>query len=130
MNELLKWLIDNFSLIIPYIVGSGGIFAYFLERKKRVIDLKQQDASALQTMQDAYDKFTQDSLKRYEDLKEDHTRLEKKVEIINEKLEKTLSELEVEKALKEAKIKEFDILKNQYDELYEDFVKCQDNFSE
>ena len=70
--ETSNWISEHFSTILSYLLGSGGILAFVAERRKRKIELKQQDASALQTMQEAYDKFTADSLTRYEDLKLDH----------------------------------------------------------
>jgi hypothetical protein len=45
-----------------------GVIAYFSGRKKERVELKQAEGTALTNMQAAYDKFTADSLKRYEDL--------------------------------------------------------------
>lgn len=120
METLTNWLLDNIALLIPYIAGSTSIVAYFLERRKRHIDLKQQDATALQTMQEAYDKFTADSLKNYNDLKLDQDELKKKIKVLENDIEKTIQ------ALKD-KSSQYSDLEKDYKELSRKYEDCYKN---
>ena len=45
-----------------------GVIAYFSGKGMKQAEIKQAEGTALTNMQAAYDKFTMDSLKRYEDL--------------------------------------------------------------
>lgn len=63
---MMDWLQENLLTLIGTIFGSVGFGGYIFERNKRKIEEKQASAEALETMQKAYDKFTEDSLKRYE----------------------------------------------------------------
>lgn len=107
MIEIKKFLLDNFITLVGYIIGGGSFYGYFLERKKRNIEEKQIGADALKTMQDAYDKFTSDSLKRYEDLSLEISDLKKKLTNVS-------SELDQEKG-------KYNKLKNAYDSLKREF---------
>lgn len=117
MKTLTTWLIENTSLIIPYILGSGGILAYFFERRKRNIDLKQQDATALQTMQAAYDKFTEDSLKKFEDLQKEQEKLKEKFKKLEEDFDRTLQNLR-------DKTREYKNLEEEYKTLFDKYQDC------
>ena len=45
-----------------------GVIAYFSGKGMKQAEIKQAEGTALTNMQAAYDKFTADSLRRYEDL--------------------------------------------------------------
>lgn len=107
-------LIDNLALIITTILGSGSAYGWFTERKKRGIEEKQIGADALKTMQDAYDRFTQDSSKKYDELKDEVTDLKKKLNGVTSQLE---SEKTNYSTLKLA----HDKLKTAYDKLKAEF---------
>lgn len=109
-----QWLLDNIPLIITTLFGSGSFLAYHTEKKKRRIEEKQLDADALKTMQDAYDKFTEDSLKRYSELSEE-------VEKLKEKLLTVTSQLDKEKQNYINLKLEHDNLKISYNKLKKDF---------
>ena len=117
METLTTWLIENTSLIIPYILGSGGILAYFFERRKRNIDLKQQDATALQTMQAAYDRFTEDSLKKFKDLQEEQDKLKEKFKKLEEDFDRA------NQILRDT-TREYKDLKEDYDTLFDKYQEC------
>lgn len=63
-----QWLADNVITIFTTILGGTSFVGYIIEKRKRKIEEKQLSADALKTMQEAYDKFTEDSLRRYQDL--------------------------------------------------------------
>lgn len=91
------WLLENAYGIITTILSGGGLFAYWTERKKRKIQeqkdissAKQEEASALETIQLVYDKFVKDSLDRYIDLI-------KQIDDIKKELQTVTRELEEEK---------------------------------
>lgn len=117
MATLTNWLLDNIALLIPYIAGSTSIVAYFLERRKRHIDLKQQDATALQTMQEAYDKFTADSLKKFKDLQEEQDKLKEKFKKLEEEFDRANQILR-------DRTKEYKDLKEDYDALFDKYNEC------
>ena len=66
--DIQQLLADNIVSIITTLFGGGSFYAFWVEKGKRKIEQKQLGADALKTMQDAYDKFTEDSLKHYEEL--------------------------------------------------------------
>ena len=105
---------DNIGTIIATVFGSGSLYGWFHERKKNKIQEKQLDADALKTMQDAYDKFTEDSLKRYEDLRNE-------VQELRTNLTDVTTQLNTEKQNYEALRKEHDNLKISYNKLKKDF---------
>ncbi|WP_340074552.1 hypothetical protein [Leptobacterium sp. I13] len=96
-----QWLLDNMFSIITALFGGGSFFAYITERKKRKIEEKQLTADALSKMQEAYDKFMEDSLIRYKDLREEIDDLKKKLvdvktQLNNEKRKNSLLKNEFE----------------------------------
>ncbi len=109
-----EWLLENIFSIITTVFGGGSFFAYITERKKRIIEEKQLASDALKTMQDAYDKFTSDSLKKYEELSVEVTELKKKLNGVTSQLE---SEKINYSTLKSA----HDKLKTAYDKLKAEF---------
>lgn len=81
MIDFKSWLIENIFSIVTSILGGGSLLGWIQERKKRKIEENQLTADALKSMQEAYDTFTQDSLGRYNILKEEIDSL--KIKLIN-----------------------------------------------
>ena len=115
MNLSIQQLLtDNVISIITTLFGGGSFYAYYVERNKRRIEEKQLSSDALKSMQDAYDKFTEDSLKRYSELSEE-------VEKLKEKLLTVTSQLDKEKQNYINLKLEHDNLKISYNKLKKDF---------
>ena len=112
--NLQQILTDNIISIITTLFGGGSFYAYYVERNKRRIEEKQLSSDALKSMQDAYDKFTEDSLKRYSELSEE-------VEKLKEKLLTVTSQLDKEKQNYINLKLEHDNLKISYNKLKKDF---------
>ena len=112
--NLQQILTDNLISIITTLFGGGSFYAYYVERNKRRIEEKQLSSDALKSMQDAYDKFTEDSLKRYSELSEE-------VEKLKEKLLTVTSQLDKEKQNYINLKLEHDNLKISYNKLKKDF---------
>ena len=109
-----EWVTENLFSIITAIFGSGSFFAYITERKKRVIEEKQLASDALKTMQDAYDKFTEDAMFKYKDLSEEVAELKKKLVDVTLQLNKEEGKYLV---LKES----YEKLKSSYENLKREF---------
>lgn len=107
-------LMDNFISILTTLFGGGSFYAFWVEKNKRKIEEKQLSSDALKSMQDAYDKFTEDSLKRYSELSEE-------VEKLKEKLLTVTSQLDKEKQNYINLKLEHDNLKISYNKLKKDF---------
>ena len=86
--DIQQLISENIGTIIATIFGSGSLYGWFYERRKNKIQEKQLGADALKSMQDAYDKFTEDSLKRYEDLSTEVQDLKKKLIEVTTQLSK------------------------------------------
>lgn len=112
--DIQQLFTDNIVSIITTLFGGGSFYAYYVEREKRKIEAKQLDADALKTMQDAYDKFTEDSLKRYEDLSTE-------VQDLKKKLIEVTTQLSKEKQNYATLREEHDNLKISYNKLKKDF---------
>ena len=112
--DIQQLFTDNIVSIITTLFGGGSFYAYYVEREKRKIEAKQLDADALKTMQDAYDKFTEDSLKRYEDLSTE-------VQDLKKKLIEVTTQLSKEKQNYAILREEHDNLKISYNKLKKDF---------
>ena len=112
--NIQQLLTDNVISIITTLFGGGSFYAYYVERNKRRIEEKQLSSDALKSMQDAYDKFTEDSLKRYSELSEE-------VEKLKEKLLTVTSQLDKEKQNYINLKLEHDSLKISYNKLKKDF---------
>ena len=112
--NIQQFLADNILSIITTLFGGGSFYAYYVERNKRRIEEKQLSSDALKSMQDAYDKFTEDSLKRYSELSEE-------VEKLKEKLLTVTSQLDKEKQNYINLKLEHDNLKISYNKLKKDF---------
>ncbi len=65
---MTQWLTDNLLTIITTLFGGTSFLGYVSERKKRRIQEKQETTDALKSMQDAYDRFTADALKKYDEV--------------------------------------------------------------
>lgn len=103
-----QWLIDNIPLIITTLLGSGSFLAYHTEKKKRKIEERQISADALKTMQDAYDRFTANSLQQYDILS-------KEVESLKKKLIDVTAQLDTEKNNNQKLKASYDRLKQEFD---------------
>jgi uncharacterized protein YlxW (UPF0749 family) len=68
-----QYLIDNLDHVFAYLFGAGGLFSFWIERKKKKTD-------ALSGMQIAYDKFVEDSDKKFEEMKNEVSTLKSKIE--------------------------------------------------
>ena len=112
--DIQQLLTDNIVSIITTLFGGGSFYAYWTEKGKRRIEQKQLGADALKTMQDAYDKFTADSLKHYEELSAEVADLKKKLTLVTSQLE---TEKQNYSTLKTA----HDKLKIAYDTLKKEF---------
>lgn len=64
-----------------------GLIAYFSGRKRAEVELKSSEGEALKTMQEAYDKFTTDSLKKYQELYEELHEVKEMLKIVKKELE-------------------------------------------
>ena len=112
--NIQQLLADNILSIITTLFGGGSLYAYYRERNKIKIEEKQLSSDALKSMQDAYDKFTEDSLKRYSELSVE-------VEKLKEKLSTVTSQLNKEKQNYINLKLEHDNLKISYNKLKKDF---------
>ncbi|MDR2205821.1 MAG: hypothetical protein LBE36_06675 [Flavobacteriaceae bacterium] len=109
-----QFIIDNIISILTTIFGGGSLYAYYTEKKKRKIEEKQLGADALKTMQDAYDKFTEDALRRYQ-------------EVVQEVAELKLKLKENDKVLAEEK-EVYTKLRNLFYETKTELDKCKKRF--
>ena len=112
--DIQQLLIDNIVSIITTLFGGGSFYAYYVEKNKRKIEEKQLSSDALKSMQDAYDKFTEDSLKRYEALSTE-------VQDLKKKLTEVTTQLSKEKQNYAILREEHDNLKISYNKLKKDF---------
>ena len=112
--DIQQLISENIGTVIATLFGSGSLYGWFYERKKNKIQEKQLGADALKSMQDAYDKFTEDSLKRYEDLSTE-------VEDLKKKLIEVTTQLSKEKQNYATLREEHDNLKVSYNKLKKDF---------
>jgi len=70
--------------VSPYLFGGGGVLMFLTERKKRKIDLAQQETSALQSMQKAYDDFVKDARESINGFKSEINDLKKELKEVRE----------------------------------------------
>ena len=112
--DIQQLLTDNIVSIITTLFGGGSFYAFWVEKGKRKIEQKQLGADALKTMQDAYDKFTEDSLKHYEELSAE-------VQDLKKKLIEVTTQLSKEKQNYAILREEHDNLKVSYNKLKKDF---------
>ena len=59
---MIEFIENNLITILGYLLGTGGIFSAWSERRKRKIN-------ALSGMQAAYDKYVEDSDKKFEEMR-------------------------------------------------------------
>lgn len=88
---IANYLLDNF---LPILIAFGGGIAWFFDKRKRDAETKsllalnkQSEATALQGMQDVYDKFVDDVKKQIEDFREENAKLRKRVSDLEADLE-------------------------------------------
>jgi hypothetical protein len=85
--EIKNWLIENFFTLVTTIFGSTSFLGYILERKKRLIQEKQDTTDALKSMQEAYNKFSEDMFKKYEEQTVEIKKLHDKIDILTLELQ-------------------------------------------
>ena len=112
--DIQQLLTENLVSIITTVFGGGSFYAYYVEKNKRKIEEKQLSSDALKSMQDAYDKFTADALKHYEELSVE-------VEDLKKKLTEVTTQLSAEKQNYATLREEHDNLKISYNRLKKDF---------
>ena len=112
--DIQQLLTENLVSIITTVFGGGSFYAYYVEKNKRKIEEKQLSSDALKSMQDAYDKFTADSLKHYEELSAE-------VQDLKKKLTEVTTQLSAEKQNYATLREEHDNLKISYNRLKKDF---------
>ena len=112
--DIQQLLTENLVSIITTVFGGGSFYAYYVEKNKRKIEEKQLSSDALKSMQDAYDKFTADSLKHYEELSAE-------VQDLKKKLTEVTTQLSTEKQNYATLREEHDNLKISYNRLKKDF---------
>jgi len=111
-----EWLLENLFSIITGLFGGGSLFAYINERRKRKIEEKQLSTDALKSMQEAYDRFTEDSLSRYNDIKEE-------LNEVKVRLTQVTQELSTERTKYAVLLVEYDKLKTDYYALKTEFIE-------
>lgn len=118
MLDMIKdWIYQNLYNLITTIIGSTSLFGYITERKRRKIEQRKESIDSLKTMQEAYDVFTEDSLKRYQEMVQEVSRLK-------EELLKLTNQLELE-------MKRYSSLQTKYFKLLRDHnIKDNNNNSE
>ena len=105
------WIDQNLFNLILSLLGGTSFLGYIVERRKRKIDERKESIDALRSMQEAYDKFTQDSFKLYSGISLEVTMLKEELKKVNRQLE--------EESLKYTK------LKQKYEILLEDLNKMK-----
>lgn len=113
---LLQWLLENWPTIASLLFGSTGLVAYILEKRKRKIEEKQLSTDALKSMQEAYDRFSEDSLNKYSEVKEELADLKAR-------LTQVTTELNTEK-------NKYAILLVEYNKLKSDYYNLRIEFTE
>ena len=67
--------------------GVSALIAYFSGLRRAKAEVMNTEGEALKTMQDAYDKFTADSLKKYQELYEELHEVKEMLKSVKEELE-------------------------------------------
>lgn len=94
------FLANNLTLILTYLFGGGSLVGWILERKSRKTKEKQDTIDTVKSMQEAYNTFTTDLVKRYEDLKEEVIGLKDELENVSKQLtEERKKRLQLEEEL-------------------------------
>lgn len=114
---MIEFITQNLPLIMTTLFGSSSFLAFILEKNKRKLEEKQIGTDALKSMQDAYDKFTSDSLKRYEDLSSEVSDLKKKLTDVSSELDKEKHKYNTLKSSYTSLKNSYDSLKKQFDAL-------------
>lgn len=67
---MIEFLIENYQQIIPTLFGTGGIALYGYERRKRKLEIHQEEINAFKEMQRAYDNYTSHTTEEFKKLQE------------------------------------------------------------
>ena len=81
-----EYLVDNIGNIVAYLFGAGGFFSWYSERRRRKTD-------ALSGMQTAYDKYVEDSDKKFDEMRQEIKDLQTKLDKVEEYWKKKYSTL-------------------------------------
>lgn len=88
---IADYLLDN---LLAILIAVGGAIAWFFDKRRRVAEIenlkstnKQTETSALQGMQEAYDKFVLDVNSQIDDLREKNYTLRKELKSLQEQLD-------------------------------------------
>ena len=85
MEEIFEFIKQYLGEAVVAIVT--GLIAYLTGRRKANAELKSSEGEALKTMQEAYDKFTTDSLKKYQELYEELHEVKEMLKVVKKELE-------------------------------------------
>lgn len=85
MEQIFDFIKEYLGEAIVGVISA--LVAYFSGRRKANAELKQTEGSALQVMQEAYDKFTADSLHRYEELSKELREVKDMLKIVQQELD-------------------------------------------
>lgn len=114
MLELIK---QELPAIITGLIGIG---AYLFEKRKKNAELQQVESSALSSMQQAYDKFVQDSNQKFDEMKLELTETRKELELSRK--ETAQSRIEIQE-LKQ----EIEQWQNKYEDVLRELRSFQNN---
>lgn len=85
MEQIFDFIKEYLGEAIVGVISA--LVAYLTGRRKANAELKQSEGSALQVMQEAYDKFTADSLHRYEELSKELREVKDMLKIVQQELD-------------------------------------------
>jgi archaellum component FlaC len=108
-----QWVLDNIFSIITTIFGGTSFVAYLSEKRKRKIEEKQLTTDALKSMQEAYDKFTEDLLNRYNEISEELLKVKEELALVKKNLADEVLKYNTLQQRYEGVLKELEIVKNQ-----------------
>ncbi len=87
---MLNYILEN---LLPIIIAISGAIAWFFDKRKREAELKSmlaqnklQEATALQSMQDVYDKFVEDVKIQISELREENVVLRARIRELEKQL--------------------------------------------
>lgn len=88
-------MIDNLLTLVTSVLGGTSFVGYIMEKNKRKLEERQLGTDALKSMQESYDKFTEDFKERYMELSERYDKLLERYIILEEKYNKLVLEVSI-----------------------------------